>query len=142
MATIPISPQSFDADDLSEYSTGDGKPLAETPIHRDNLLQGYRLRGGVYIPIESVDGRLPSEQLGLELERDGEWLKYYAPARGRWLPSPQERLLEKEAARERAVAQRERLAAELRSSAGELECLRQELAQWRSRSGAPPTDKP
>lgn len=224
MATIPISPPSVGDDDLSDYPTGDGKPLAETPIHRDNLfdavktlqwffadeplayvsgnmfvyyergnrrrhvspdvfvalgvpkdkprgayfvwderrgpsvvieltskstadedleqkmaiyrdkmavpeyflfdpeeeylepsLQGYRLRGGVYIPIESVEGRLPSEELGLELDRSGEWLRFYNPVSGRWLPTLQERLLAEEAARERermarehAEAQRER----------------------------------
>jgi Uma2 family endonuclease len=253
MATIPIPPQTFGADLEPDYPTGDGKPLAETPIHRDNLLdgvkilesffaddpmvyvsgnmlvyyekgnprkhvapdvfvalgvpknkrrgayfvwleprgpsvvieltskstrnedlkkkmaiyrdkmavpeyflfdpteeylepsmQGYRLRDGVYIPIESIDGRLPSESLGLQLERDGEWLRYYHPQSGRWLPTLEERLLAEETARERAEAERERLAAQLQGSTSELERLRQELEQWRARSGAdaPPKNKP
>src|SRR5262245_39436037 len=33
-------------------------------------LQGYRLSRGRYVPIRSVAGRLPSEVLGLHLERD------------------------------------------------------------------------
>ena len=253
MATIPIPPHSIGTDDESDYPTGDGRPLAETPIHRDNLLdavkilqrffadnsqayvsgnmfvyyekgnrrkhvspdvfvalgvpknkprdayfvwqeahgpdvvieltskstrdedldekmtiyqdrmpvpeyflfdpkdeyldpplQGHRLRQGKYVPIEMVDGRLPSEVLGLHLERDGEWLRFYDPATGLWLPTPEEReaVLEvrrerAEAERERAEAERERLAAELHASAGELERLRQEVAQWRRRFGEP-----
>lgn len=35
MATIP----SAEPIPLSEYPTGDGKPLGETPVHRDNLLE-------------------------------------------------------------------------------------------------------
>lgn len=45
MATIPIPPHSIGDDDLSDYSTGDGKPLAETPIHRDNLLDAVCVKG-------------------------------------------------------------------------------------------------
>jgi Uma2 family endonuclease len=221
MATIPIPPQAIGADPQPDYPTGDGKPLAETPIHRDNLLdgvktlesffadepmvyvsgnmlvyyeqgnprkhvapdvfvalgvpkakrrdayfvwleprgpsvvieltskstrredlktkmaiyqdkmpvpeyflfdpreeylepslQGYRLRGGVYVPIESVGGRLPSEGLGLELERSGEWLRYYDPTTGRRLLTPQEQLLAASAERERAEAERQRAEAE------------------------------
>ena len=272
MATIPIPPHSIGTDDESDYPTGDGRPLAETPIHRDNLfaaveilrrffaedpsayvsgnmfvyyekgnrrkhvspdvfvalgvpkdkprdayfvwqeahgpdivieltspstrdedldekmaiyqdqmpvseyflfdpkdeyldppLQGHRLRDGKYAPIEMVDGRLPSEVLGLHLERDGEWLRFYDPATGRWLPTSEELLLQEqanrkkseterkraeegrkraEAERNRAEAERERLAAELRASDEEVERLRQELAEWRRRFGGPPGEPP
>ncbi|HEX7379910.1 MAG TPA: hypothetical protein VF278_22495, partial [Pirellulales bacterium] len=220
MATIPHSPQTI-ADDFSDYPTGDGKPLAETPIHRDNLLdgvktlewffadnpmvyvsgnmlvyyeegnrrkhvspdvfvalgvpkdkrrdayfvwdeprgpsvvieltskstrredlstkmaiyrdkmpvpeyflfdpreeylepslQGYRLRGGVYVPIESINGRLPSQELGLELDRNGEWLRFYEPTSGGWLLTPEERALAEEEARERSEEARERAEAQ------------------------------
>src|SRR3954454_12509732 len=33
-------------------------------------LQGYRLVEGQYVPVEPVEGRLPSAVLGLDLERD------------------------------------------------------------------------
>src|SRR5262249_9818679 len=36
----------------------------------DPSLQGYRLQKGKYAPIKPVEGRLPSEVLGLHLERD------------------------------------------------------------------------
>jgi Uma2 family endonuclease len=42
-------------------------------------LQGFRLVDGEYLPIEPVDGRLPSEVLGLHLERDGRELRLYDP---------------------------------------------------------------
>lgn len=265
MATIPTTPQTLVADAEPDYPTGDGKPLAETPIHRDNLiaavqildryfsedplayvsgnmfvyyekgnprkhvspdvfvvlgvskdkprdayfvwheahgpdvvieltskstrkedlvkkkaiyqdrmpvreyflfdpkaeylkptLQGYRLSGGVYVPIESVDYRLPSEVLGLDLERDGEWLRFYNRSTGAWLPTGEEReaalAAERdraeaqrewaEAQRERAEAERERLAAELRGSDTELERLRQELEEWRRRFGGKSSDAP
>jgi len=56
--------------------------------HGDYLkpnLQGYRLEGGDYIPIEPVDGRLVSKVLGLHLEQVGKELRLYDPAAGRWL---------------------------------------------------------
>ena len=221
MATIPIPPHSLGADEESEYPTGDGKPLAETPIHRDNLfaaveildrffvndpmvyvsgnmfvyyekgnrrkhvspdvfvalgvpkdkprdayfvwkephgpdvvieltskstrdedleekmsiyqnripvpeyflfdpkaeyldppLQGHRLRDGKYTPIEMIDGRLPSDLLGLHLERDGEWLRFHDPATGLWLPTIKEREAELEVQRERAEAEREQAEAQ------------------------------
>lgn len=127
----------------------------------DPPLQGHRLRGGNYVPIEMVDGRLPSEVIGLHLERDGAWLRFYNPATGLWLPTPEEReaALERaheraetdrqraeadrqreQAARERAEAEgkraeaeRKRLAAELEDSGKEVERLRQELEEWRRR---------
>jgi Uma2 family endonuclease len=261
MATIPIPPHTVGTEAEDDYPTGDGKPVAETPIHRDNLLgsiqilqrffaddplayvsgnmfvyyekgnrrkhvspdvfvalgvpkdnprdayfvwqeahgpavvieltskstrdedleekmsiyqdkmpvpeyflfdpkdeyldpplQGHRLRDGKYTPIEMVDGRLPSEVLGLHLERNGEWLRYYNPASGLWLPTPEERLaaLEErcdvaeaqreraEAERERAEAERERLSAEVRGSHEEIERLRRELESLRRRSDAQP----
>jgi len=74
----------------------------------DPPLQGHRLREGKYVPIEIVEGRLPSEVLGLHLERDGEWLRFYNPATGLWLPTPEEREAALEADRGLAEAQRER----------------------------------
>src|SRR5487761_169039 len=101
----------------------------------DPPLQGYRLREGKYARIEMVEGRLPSEVVGLHLERDGEWLRYYNPANGRWLPTMDELLLEEQAKRRRAEAERQRLASELEGSGKELERLRKELEQWRRRFG-------
>lgn len=76
-------------------------------------LQGFRLREGKYSPVEMVDGRLPSEVLGLHLERDGEWLRFYNPATGHWLPTNDEREAGLTAERERAEARRERAEAQL-----------------------------
>ncbi|HET6880632.1 MAG TPA: Uma2 family endonuclease [Pirellulales bacterium] len=115
----------------------------------DPPLQGHRLREGKYFPIEMVNGRLPSEVLGLHLQRDGEWLRFYNPATGHWLPTSEELLLEAQAERERAEAERERaeaereraeeererLAKELDGSGEELKRLRQELEEWRRRFG-------
>ena len=129
----------------------------------DPPLQGHRLREGKYVPIEMVEGRLPSEVLGLHLERDGEWLRFYHPATGLWLPTPEELLLAEQAKRKRAEAEQkraeaerkraeaerkraeaerkraeaegERLAAELEGSGKELERLRKELDVWRRRFG-------
>jgi Uma2 family endonuclease len=62
-------------------------------------LQGYRLRQGVYQPIQPRHGRLPSQELGLYLERDGRTLRLWNPQTGAWLPMPREAL---DDARERA----------------------------------------
>ena len=117
----------------------------------DPPLQGHRLREGKYVPIEMVQGRLPSEVLGLHLEGDGEWLRFYNPATGRWILTPDELLLEEqtlrkraeaerkhaEAERKRAETERKRLADELQASTGEVERLRQELEEWRRRGKQP-----
>jgi Uma2 family endonuclease len=67
--------------------------------------QGYRLMAGEYVPIESVDGRLPSEVLGLHLERVGKQLRLYDPATDNLLPTAAERADEAE---QRAVEAEER----------------------------------
>jgi hypothetical protein len=110
-------------------------------------LQGYRLIDGQYVRIEPVDGRLPSEILGLHLEANGKELRLYDPATGKWLPTPQEALERAEAARQQAEAaqqqaeaaqqqaeatQHQAEAARLRAEV-ENERLRQELEALRQR---------
>jgi Uma2 family endonuclease len=72
-------------------------------------MQGYRLVDGNYEPIAPVDGRSPSEILGLHLERSGSQLRLYDPLTARWLPTSAER---NEAERQRAEAERQRAEAE------------------------------
>src|SRR5262245_27078437 len=79
-------------------------------------LQGFRLVEGEYVPLEAVDNRLFSEQLGLELVQDGENLYFYDPERGERLLTPLEqarRAEEEAAARATAEAENARLRAEL-----------------------------
>jgi Uma2 family endonuclease len=89
-------------------------------------MQGYRLRGEDYVPIKPVDGRLPSRVLGLHLERDGQYLRLWNPATGRWLLSPEE-------AREQAEAEAERQAEARRQAEAEVERLRREIEELRRR---------
>ncbi len=90
------------------------------------VLQGYRLRRGRYEPIAAVAGRMPSTELGLHLEADGNRLRFYDPVSGRWLPTSQEACLQKDAALEQKDAA-------LGQKDAELERLRQELAALRAR---------
>jgi Uma2 family endonuclease len=60
-------------------------------------LQGYRLVGEQYVRIDPVDGRLPSEVLGLHLEQcdhpeqaESE-LRFWDPATSVWVPTDDER---------------------------------------------------
>jgi Uma2 family endonuclease len=48
-------------------------------------LQGFRLAAGEYVSIEPIAGRLPSQVLGLHLERDGQQLRLFDPATGQRL---------------------------------------------------------
>ena len=96
-------------------------------------LQGYRLENGEYVPIALVDGRMPSEVLGLHLEADGWVLRLYDPATGRWLPTPDEKIAleekarhEEEKARHEEEKARRRAEAEVERLGRELEKLRQE----------------
>ena len=90
-------------------------------------LQGYRLTKGAYRPIRPIKGRLPSKVLGLHLEADGELLRLYDPAAGRWLPIPPE----VEEARKQAEAARAAEAEARRRAEAEIERLRQELEELR-----------
>ncbi len=97
-------------------------------------MQGFRLVEGRYEPIEAVDGRLPSEVLGLHLERAGSELRLLDPATGRWLLTPEERA---EAERTRAEAERaQALAERTRADQAEVENarLREELEALRRRA--------
>jgi Uma2 family endonuclease len=76
-----------------------------TEDYLDPPLQGYRLIDGEYVRIEPVAGRLPSEVLGLHLERDGTKLRLFDPATGLRLPT---RLEARQAAEQRAAEERQR----------------------------------
>jgi Uma2 family endonuclease len=55
--------------------------------------QGHRLENGEYVPIEPVEGRLPSAVLGLHLERDGQHLRLFYPRTRQRLLTPKELLV-------------------------------------------------
>jgi hypothetical protein len=71
-------------------------------------LQGFRLVHGEYLPIELVQGRLPSVELGLELEADGTSLRLRDPSTGEWLLTRAEARDLADEAREQAEAARRR----------------------------------
>jgi hypothetical protein len=70
---------------VKEYFLFD--PRAE---YLKQALKGFRLRAGQYVPIEEVDGRLPSKVLDLHLQRNGRELRFWNPTTGRWLPTADE----------------------------------------------------
>lgn len=92
-------PESFQFDPTEDY--------LEPPF------QGARLVGDAYVPIEPVAGRLPSERLGLHLERDGTALRLFDPVTGRRLPTPSERAAGAEARLAGLEAEMARLRREL-----------------------------
>jgi Uma2 family endonuclease len=110
----------------------------------DPPLQGYRLRGGRYVRIRPRNGRLPSQVLGLHLERDGDRLRVWDPTSGAWLPTLREATERAEHRAEQAAQrahqaeqhaiQAERLAEQAVNRAkaeAELGRLRQELERLR-----------
>ncbi len=99
---------------VPEYFLFDPKQEYLTPS-----LQGFRLRSGRYVPIEPVEGRLPSEVLGLHLERDGAFLRLRDPATGQKLLTSWESLSVKEAALRRAEAEKRQAEAEKRQAEAE-----------------------
>jgi Uma2 family endonuclease len=101
-------------------------PFAE---YLDPPLQGYRLRGGRYVRIRPVEGRLPSQVLGLHLERDGWQLRLRDPQTGRRLLTP----AEEHQARVRAERAAQRASAARRRAEAEVERLRRELDALRRR---------
>jgi Uma2 family endonuclease len=106
-------------------------------------LQGFRLVEGEYVAITPVDGRLPSEVLGLHLEQDGQELRLYDPERQARVMKLDERA---SAAEQRAESAEQRAeSAEQRAQAGqalvrevsvEIERLRRENEALRRRMGS------
>jgi Uma2 family endonuclease len=97
-------------------------------------LQGLRLIDGEYVPLELVDGRLRSEQLGLELVMQGSQLRLFDPAAGVFLrDQADERAARKaaEAAREAAEAAREAEARRRQDAETALEAALAELRKLR-----------
>jgi Uma2 family endonuclease len=93
--------------------------------------QGYRRGKEKFRPIKLVDGRLPSQVLGLHLERVGDELRLWNPDTGERLPTPTELALQASAEAERADAEAERANA----AEAENERLRRELEQLRGKPG-------
>lgn len=75
----------------------------------DPSFQGFARVRGKFKPIDFVDNRLPSELLGLHLERDRESLRLRNPATGERLPTPGERAAQAEAEIERLRRELEQL---------------------------------
>jgi hypothetical protein len=89
---------------------------------------------GEYVPLELVDGRLRSEQLGLELVMQGSQLRLFDPAAGVFLrDQADERAARKaaEAAREAAEAAREAEARRRQDAETALEAALAELRKLR-----------
>ena len=111
---------------VSEYFLFD--PRAD---YLDPPLQGYRLVDGDYVRIDPVAGRLPSQVLGLHLERDGAKLRLVDPATAARLPTRSERaqVADRRAEEERrraeaAEAAQQRLAEENDRLRRQIEALR------------------
>ncbi len=94
-------------------------------------LQGVRRVGDEYVPIELVDGRLPSAVLGLHLERRGWELRFWDPTRGVHLLTPKE---QRESARQRAEQEAQR--AEQEAQRAEQEAQRAEQEAQRAEQEA------
>jgi Uma2 family endonuclease len=76
-------------------------------------LQGFRLEDGDYVPIQLVNGRLPSQVLGLHLERDGQQLRLFDPVTGLRLLTASERAEAAEAELQRIAKDNDRLRQEI-----------------------------
>jgi Uma2 family endonuclease len=102
---------------VSEYFLFD-----PTSDYLDPPLQGFRLVAGEYVRIEPVDGRLPSEVLGLHLEQVGDQLRLFDPVTGTHLPTRTEN---RDNAKRRAEAEQQRAEA--------VEAVRKQLAEENER---------
>ncbi len=96
---------------VPEYFLFDPKQEYLTPS-----LQGFRLNSGRYLAIAPVEGRLHSEVLGLDLERDGTFLRLRDPATGNRLLTSWESLSLTEAALRQAEAEKRQAEAEKRQA--------------------------
>ncbi len=116
---------------VTEYFLFD--PRAE---YLDPPLQGFRLVGSLYVPISSINGRLPSMVTGLHLAREGQSLRMYDPVTGQRLLTPREarQAAEQRADEERQRAEKQRQRAdEERQRAIAAEAARDSLAEENER---------
>ena len=107
-------------------------------------LQGHRLSGARYVPIAMVAGRLPSEVLGLHLERDELDLRLYNPRTKLWLmtglelgealKASQAARRRERAARRKQEAARQAEEAARRQAEAEVVQLRREVEMLRRRA--------
>ncbi len=100
----------------------------------DPPLIGYRLIDNEYEQIEPVDGRLPSEVMGVHLERDDDRLRLYDPRKGRYVPSTADKAREAQDEAREARARAEQAEAALRARESELDRLQRELETLRRAS--------
>ena len=75
-------------------------------------MQGHRLIDGEYVPIEPIEGRIPSDVLELHLERQGTTLRLYDPVTRQCLLTPTEGRQRAEAEQVREAEARQRAEAE------------------------------
>jgi Uma2 family endonuclease len=87
-------------------------------------LQGFRRVRGKFRAIDPVDGRLPSEHLGLHLERAGDQLRLWNPETGNRVPTPAERRAEDATRAAQETARADQAEAEVERLRRELERLR------------------
>lgn len=92
-------------------------------------LQGWRLKNREYLPIEPSTDRFFSEQLGLQLQADGTFLRLIDPRTNKRLPTPQEIRRESEEMQRQAAEAHQKL----QLAAAETARLRQELAELKKK---------
>jgi Uma2 family endonuclease len=92
-------------------------------------LQGYRLSRGDYVSISPIAKRLPSNVLGLHLERSGTDLRFFDPETGEWLPTLQEQAQRERAGGLRAETAVEKLEKAFQELRAELVALKRKLPQ-------------
>jgi Uma2 family endonuclease len=94
-------------------------------------LQGHRLVNGEYVPVAMLDGRMPSEVLGLHLERHGHELRLFDPETGQRLLTPAEDAAEQRHRAAEATRRARDSEVENRSLRAEIERLLREADERR-----------
>ena len=128
--------------------TNTKRPLYETVLRVDEYFmfdptgdylrprfQGLRLVEGRYEDIPLIEGRMHSEQLGLDLIQEGNTLRLFDPARGEFLLSLQEATQRAEAEAQKAKMQAQRAEAEAQARS-EAEAQREEAEAQREEAEA------
>lgn len=92
-------------------------------------LQGHRLINGIYQPIEPINGRLPSDVLGLLLEKDGTRVIVFDQETGQQLLPGREEAVEARAEAQQARVEADRAQAEADRLRQELDTLRRQLRE-------------
>src|SRR5256885_1547877 len=137
MSIVPVTRRPWD----NGYPTSDGKPMAETDLHRDEMVDliamlreffaGRRVYVSGNLLVFYVPGRRQRQVPGVHADRDGNHLPLGDPSTGQYPPTPRQRIEQAEGRAEQAEGRAEQAEGRAEQAEGRAEQAETEVARLR-----------